>query len=188
LRDGRAICQPLVDPVRVLTEVDLKADMVHDLVPPLVVPDGDDGEEVVKPLTVFPEIGEHDLAFLVGAEGALELYDGLVLCFGLSLIAWVDASVGGLQEATVATQDLGFVLVAGEPTERVGAVDDGTVRPTDVDDHEGARVVHGAEVHFGIPAVGDAGEDVDEVEPRFGVEEGAGGGGIRGTWERRRQG
>jgi hypothetical protein len=39
----------------------------------------------------------------------------------------------------------------------------------DVHNYEGARVIHGVEVYLEIPAVSDTGEDVDEVETRFGV-------------------
>jgi len=167
-----AVAQLLEDGVGLLGEVDLEADVVDD-VGVLVgetceaAEDGDDGDEVDKGGAVLPVVEDGGLALLVGGEVLLEVGDGGGVGEEAGLSA-VDEAGGGLEEAAVAAEDL-VLGVAGEAAEGRGAVDDRVVKSADVDDDERAREVDRAEVDTRMGAVGDAGEDGEEVEAGGGV-------------------
>lgn len=98
-------------------------------------------------------------------------------------LAALDPSVGGLEEAAIATEDLLFGI-ACELAEGRGRVDDGLVVSAGVDDDKGTGHVDGAEVDLGVRTTGDAAEEGEKVKAGGGVDGEAEGGGD-GDGERR---
>jgi hypothetical protein len=91
-----------------------------------------------------------------------------IWCDEATLLTFLYVSIGGLQEATIATENLRF-SVACKAIEGGGGVDDGTVVATNIDDSKRARTVDGTEHDVWVGTGDYTREEGEQVEARGGV-------------------
>lgn len=129
--------------------------------------EGDHGDEIVEGLSAFAVVDDTGLALLVRRERFFQMRHG-IWCDEATLLTLLYVSIGGLQEATIATENL-MLSITCEAIEGGGSVDDGTVVATNIDDSKGARTVDGAEDDDWVGTGDYAREEGEEIETRGGV-------------------
>ena len=151
--DGRDYADPRVlplfqfleDEVRLLAEINLKADMIDDVVFTALAchttANGNHSHQVTKCTGIASIVDDADLAFLIGSEHLPHVFYPFVISVQ-ALIAATDTDIWrSLKETTVSTEN--FVLgITGEAAEGRGAVYDRMVIPSNIDNDERASEVH----------------------------------------------
>jgi len=153
------IAELVKDSIGLFGEVDLKTNMVDDIRVLVreardTTKDGNDGDKVDEGSAIFLVIEYTSLALLISAEVLLEMGHSRLVS-KVACVSPEHVAVGGLEEATVAANDL-VLRVASKTAEGWGAVDNGMIESADINDDERACKIDRAEMDTRMRAIGDA--------------------------------
>jgi hypothetical protein len=137
INDVTSIAQFLKNRIGLLCNIDLEADVIGDLVRffwtvRYAPSQGNHSDEIDEGLSAFAVVDDIRLALLVRRETFFQMRHG-IWCDKTTLLTLLYISIGGLQEATIATENLVF-RIACEAIEGGGGVYDGTVVTTNIND------------------------------------------------------